>query len=168
MWDSEEKKKGMPDLMNSGLMGSVTAPQRYALNKLAGMLGAQGNPENSEETSQNIVENVADRMGIPADSTIGNAAKAAGVAGLEVFGDPVGMFPAGRVLKTAEQVPKIAKAVEKFPEVAKLFQVGGQAFNARNTEEALRVKKALEEAGHVPAGRPLQILTEGNPFDFKK
>lgn len=150
------------------VMHAMGAPQRYMMNQAAGAMGVKGNPDNSEESSQNIIEGLAGKMGIPEDSTIGNAAKAAGVAGLEVFGDPLSMLPMGKMAGMAGKIPGIAavgeKVVEKFPQVQKLFKVGEQSFNARSTEEALRVKKALEDAGKVPMDRPLQIITEGLPF----
>lgn len=170
----EELKKLLPSGAKEGeslggkMMGAVAMPQKYALNQAANAMGFSGNPDNSEESSQNIVEGIAGKLGIPEDSTVGNAAKAAGVAGLEVFADPLSMMPIGKIGKVAEKIPGVAnlaeKTIERFPQVQKMFQVGEKIFPANNNEHALRIKKALEEAGHVEPNRALQNITEGNPF----
>lgn len=123
-------------------MHAISAPQRYVMDKAAGALGVQGDKENSEKSAQNIVEGLANRMGIPEDSTLGNAAKAGAVAGLEVFGDPLGVLPVG---KAASLVGKAKKSA--YPALKRMFSVGNTKFPASNAAEAMKVKDALVQSG---------------------
>ena len=123
-------------------MSAISAPQRYVMNKAAGALGVKGDKEDSEKSAQNIVEGLAGRMGIPEDSTLGNAAKAGAVAGLEVFGDPLGLIPVG---KAASMVGKAKKSA--YPALKRMFSVGNTKFPASNAAEAMKVKDALVQSG---------------------
>jgi len=105
--------------------------QRKALNAIADKIGATGqSAANSEASSRAIVEKAAQKLGIPETSTAGNVAKALGVAGLEVFADPMGMLPFGKIGKAAG----ILKAAEHANPAAKL---------ANDAQKAEAVKKAL-------------------------
>lgn len=88
----------------------VSLPQRKLLQFAAQKLGRKGDAENSEASSQDIVEALAEKAGIPEDSVLGNIAKSAGVAGLEVFGDPTALIP-GAKLSTAMAKLTKGKAV---------------------------------------------------------
>lgn len=94
-------------------LDSIGIPQRKAMDLAASTLGVKGNPDNSEESAQAIVENLASRAGIPEDSTIGNAAKALGVAGLETFADPVDLLGIGIGTKVTKNSKRLWKAITK-------------------------------------------------------
>lgn len=89
------------------ILHKLGAPQRKMMNTIAEALGTSGNPEDSEESAVNIVENLANRVGIPEDSTLGAAVKAAGVAGLEVFGDPLNAVPGLGISKKFGKLKKM-------------------------------------------------------------
>lgn len=94
-------------------LDAISYPQRAAFNTAASMLGTKGDIENSEKSAQAIVENLAERAGIPEDSTVGNAAKALGVAGLEVMTDPTDLLGIGTFNKGAKAGRKAWKALKK-------------------------------------------------------
>lgn len=94
-------------------LDAISYPQRAAFNTAASMLGTKGDIENSEKSAQAIVENLAERAGIPEDSTVGNAAKALGVAGLEVMTDPIDLLGIGTLNKGAKAGRKAWKALKK-------------------------------------------------------
>jgi hypothetical protein len=100
--------QGMRDVMGE-VLNKMAAPQRWAMNKAAEAMGVQGNPEDSEESAFNIVDKAAGRMGIPEDSTLGNMGKAAAVAGLEVFGDPLNAIPVGKAMNFGKGLIKDSK-----------------------------------------------------------
>jgi len=80
------------------ISNALAAPQRYTMKKMAEMLGVKGDANNSEASAQAIVEKAAALTGLQ-DSAGLNAAKALGVAGLEVFADPTNLIPVGKVAK---------------------------------------------------------------------
>lgn len=94
-------------------LDAISYPQRAAFNTAASMLGTKGDIENSEKSAQAIVENLAERAGIPEDSTVGNAAKALGVAGLEVMTDPADLLGIGTLNKGAKAGRKAWKSLKK-------------------------------------------------------
>lgn len=94
-------------------LDALSYPQRAAFNTAASVLGTKGDIENSEKSAQAIVENLAERAGIPEDSTVGNAAKALGVAGLEVMTDPADLLGLGTLNKGAKAGRKAWKALKK-------------------------------------------------------
>jgi hypothetical protein len=105
-------KEGAQGLGN--ILHKLGAPQRKVMNYAAEQLGVAGNPEESEESSRAIVQNLADRAGLPEDSSLVNAGKALGVAGLEVFGDPLNAVPGfGMAKKISPQFNRIRKAFGK-------------------------------------------------------
>lgn len=91
----------------SKVLDALAVPQNYAMRKAAQAAGLPG-AENSEQSAQQLVEAAANKLGIPESSTAGNVAKALGVAGLEVFGDPLGAL--GKSKKLANIVQKAAKS----------------------------------------------------------
>lgn len=160
----DELKKILGVTEDSNLLGKaskiVSYPQRYLFNKASEQLGVKGNEESSEESAQGIVENLASRAGIPEDSTLGNALKAAGVAGLEVFGDPVGMVPVGKIAKIAPKIEalKALKNSAIAQQLKKLYKVGDIEFPADDAAQALKITEKLKEQGKVPKNVVIQDL----------
>ena len=85
-------------------LNALGAPQRYMFDKTAKALDVPSNPEDSEETAYNLVEAASNKLGLPEDSTAINAAKAAGVAGLDVLADPLALVPLGQFSKLKKLV----------------------------------------------------------------
>ncbi len=103
------------------VMDALSYPQRWAMNKGAELMGVKGNPDNSEESAFNIVDKGASALGIPEDSAIGNAGKAAAVAGLEVFGDPTNAIPTGAIAKGARKLAPALNMSDKYGRLLKMF-----------------------------------------------
>lgn len=121
-------------------LDAASLPQRKALNALARVLGKEVSDADSETASQGIVEAAAERLGLPEDSAAANAAKALGVAGLEVFADPLGPLSKGA---------KALKAAAKAPGVSKLLRLG----DANMLEKIIRDRR-LRELAEVLRPRP--------------
>lgn len=112
--DSLFRKAGIQEekSLGSKALDAISLPQRYMMNKAAEAAGLKGNLDDSEASAQALVEAGAEKLGIPEDSNIGNAAKALGVAGLEVFADPLAAlaFPVKGVASGIKQLPKVIKS----------------------------------------------------------
>jgi len=109
-------------------LDALGKPQQVMLDKVAQMLGQQGGVEDSEESSRQIVDAVAQKVGLPEDSEILTPLlKSLGVAGLEVFADPLGA--AGQLTKLQKAGKMGAQALKKMKPV-------------RATEDINIVKKA--------------------------
>lgn len=103
-------------------------PQEEGMAKLADMSGAKRGKD-SEETAFNVVDKTAEKLGIPEDSKIGRAGKAAAVAGLEYFADP---NPVQKLLKPLTRGYKtVSKIIDKLPK----------------KESAAQAYKAAKESG---------------------
>lgn len=140
-----------------GLLGKanrlISAPQRYTMNKLAGYIGANGDATDSEKSAQAIVERGADLLNLP-DSSVTNALKAAGVAGLEVFADPTNLLPFGKIgeygLKGLGMLGKILPFAEKANVIEKA--VPASLKSLKNLEGAImqgKIKVSPEIAEKV-------------------
>jgi len=163
----------------------LSAPQKYASKKAAEMAGLSP-AETSEENFVNLVDKGADALGIPQDSTVGNAGKALAVAAAEVFGDPLSVVPLGKVAKYANQgikglremplLGKIAETGSKLKKEASLAAV--QANSKAKVLEAvankvkedtatklMAAKKAQETAPTIDIRKP---KPEGGTLDYKQ
>lgn len=147
------------------IMDALSAPQRYASKKLAQVVGLK--PEDtSEQNFANIADVVGDKLGVPRDSTAGNAVKAAAVAGAEVFGDPLQFIPIGKVAKGIKGLGKlgalsaVAKVAEEGGALAKVAQMAESAKLAKAqmlqkaADEARLAKTATEEAWLATHAKP--------------
>ncbi len=115
------------------VLHSLGVPQRRMLNTVAEQMGVKGNIEDSEESSRAIVQNIADRMNLPEDSSLVNAGKALGVAGLEVFADPVNAIGIGPAVKLGKRAAPALKAVANSDSVTRLknlFKADPKRFEA--------------------------------------
>ena len=103
-------------LKNIGSKGldALSYPQRKMFKAIAEQMGVNGNIDNSESSSRAIVEKLASMVGIPEDSNLGNAAKALGVAGMEVFADPTNVIPINKITQGAKAVKKIFPALDNL------------------------------------------------------
>lgn len=106
---------------------AISAPQRKLMQFAAQKLGRTGNAEDSESSAQDIVEALAEKAGLPEDSTLANVAKALGVAGLEVFADPTAVLPVNKLAKGAKAVSSAVKPAN----LDKLKQILGRASRDR-------------------------------------
>lgn len=112
----------------SRTLNAIGKPQRVLMQKLVEAQGGKGDSEDSERSAQELVERAAESFGIPEDSTVGNAAKALGVAGLEVFADPTNLIPGGAIAKRivkatdADKLAKVLKAAMRDRQAAALAQ----------------------------------------------
>lgn len=91
---------------------ALSAPQRYLSKKAAEVAGLK-DAGSSEQNFANIADAAGDALGVPRDSTLGNAAKAAAVAGAEVFADPLNAIGMGPLAKVASKAPKALKSTVK-------------------------------------------------------
>jgi hypothetical protein len=123
---------------------ALALPQKLAFKKLAEVSGVAPG-ESSEESAFNLVDKVASKIGIPEDSVIGNAAKAAAVAGAEVFGDPLGAV--GKLGK----VGKIAKSEIVQKGLRKLKPLEGiTKTESGNPKTAQNIKTFAQERFSAP------------------
>lgn len=130
-------------------------PQQKLLDFAARKLGEAGGGANSETSSQQIVENIAKRLGVPEDSVAGNVAKAAGVAGLEVFADPLsvaGPVAKGGMLASALGTVKRSAALESA--LQKIIK--GRQLNASLNK--LASKGGLEALRAAQAGAQIDLM----------
>lgn len=121
----------------------LSLPQRMAMNKAAEVMGLPGSAESSEESAAQISDKLVDKI-VPADSEyLGPALKAAGTAGLEVFGDPTGalgkLTKLGKLAKLGATAKKIGPVVE--PTLEGIYKA---IKPVRATEDVNLVKNAAE------------------------
>jgi hypothetical protein len=129
----------------------LAEPQRRFLQGAAEAVGAKPEGEESEDASRALVDAMATKLGLR-DSTATNALKAMGVAGLEVFADPLGAVNQfGKVAKAAKVAAKSEPAV-KF---AKTLQKWSKA------KEAQDLNKAARKAQKLPVAESVKPMTEG-------
>lgn len=111
----------------SGFSKALTklgAPQKYLSQKLgeaAGLQPAGSSEENFQNLAQKIAEKISEKTGIDPNSPAVNLTKAVGVAGAEVFGDPLGAIPVGKIAKgvkaasKSDKLQKIMQLISKNP-----------------------------------------------------
>lgn len=92
-------------------LNALSWPQRRMLHGYAQMLGVPGDVNNAEASSVQIVEAMAEKLGVPPASLIGNLAKAGAVAGLSVLADPMALVGAGTIAKAAKGTNKVVQNV---------------------------------------------------------
>lgn len=143
-------------------MEKLAVPQRIAMQKLAETIGAPAKTEgDSESSAQAIVEKVASEAGIPEDSVAGNVAKAVSVAGLEVFADPIGMFPVGKIQKVMKSGQKMLKATSRAEKVLenapKAITRGGAFLPGQLADEATQLSKDAKIVQKVVSGPASQV-----------
>lgn len=136
----KEAAAAAPSLLEK--VGRIAAtPQRLMLKKIAEKLGKPGTDKDTQGNSEQIVEAVAEKLGVPEDSSVGNAFKAVGVGGLEMFADPTMLLPFNKLGKIASKLgnmrkskavaeivektaPKVQTVIEKGAELAKKGKFG--------------------------------------------
>jgi hypothetical protein len=99
---------------NSGMskfIDALSAPQKKLSQKAAEMAGLKPESESADNFAA-IADLLGDKMGVPRDSTVGNAVKAAGVAGAEMFADPLGFIPVGKAVKGAKAIGAAVKGAK--------------------------------------------------------
>jgi hypothetical protein len=146
----EQAEEYMPAIKEKAFqaLNALGAPQRKMLEKIASTIGVEGDKDNSEKSSQAIIEKMAEKLGIPEESVIGNIGKALGVAGLEVFADPLSLVPVGKLTKLGP-LAKMAKGSKK----AELFaeQAAKMGTKAKTAEElGKEISAARKAAGLSP------------------
>jgi hypothetical protein len=122
-------------------------PQQMMLKNIAERLGRKVVSDDSTEASAEIVDAVAEKLGVPPESVIGNMAKAGATAALDVFGDPLNAVPVGKIAKLAGkgvkgarkmlEVPKNAEKVNELYKEARKFEK-----NTPELYEAMQAAKA--------------------------
>jgi hypothetical protein len=133
MLDEIRAKKGTvdadstePGLKKSGVVESADKVDNLFRNKLlntvASKLGRKTETDDSEANAQDVVELAAEKLGIPADSTLGNAAKAAAVTAIEMAPLNPSDFAGGKVLKAAGKLGR-AKALKSALEKLKQARI---------------------------------------------
>lgn len=146
----------------SKLGKAISAPQRNLLSKVAESLGAKGDIEDSEKSSQAIVENVAQRLNLP-DNTAVNAAKALGVAGLEVFADPTNIIPVGKIAKGAQVAAKALPKSESVVKLMSLMQKKPEAFSEATRQRVKATWEAIKNAPEKPYGQVINKAAKEQP-----
>lgn len=147
------------------LAEALALPQKYASQKVAEVAGLKAE-DTSEQNFANIADTIGDKLGVPRDSTAGNAVKAAAVAGAEVFADPLGFLPIGKVatgikglgkMKPLAAVAKVAEESGALAKVAQKVEVAKLAKAKALQEAADKVrlaKTATEEAWLATHSKP--------------
>lgn len=130
----------------------VEAPKKAIYSKVAEKLGIRPS-ENTQDTAMDIAQAAADKLGLPQDSVLADAAKAAAVAGMEVFTPDATMVlgPAGRLASRVAKIAKGGKAAESVLDYSK-FRKPTEAIKPKSVtvdqvrmqDLARRQKKALE------------------------
>lgn len=119
--------------------------KRKALQAIAQKLGKKGDALDTEGSSRDIMEAAAEKLGIPADSVAGNAAKAVGVGLLELApGELADFVPASKLSKAAGALTKskaLQSALAKLRKASEAGEVVG-----KQTGVDTRSFKALKEA----------------------
>lgn len=121
-------------------------PQKKMLQAAANKLGVKPEGDSSEDASRAIVEKLAEQMGIPEDSTAGNAAKAFAVGASEVFADPLNFIgaPAKVLGMAASKVPKTAKAIEKWAKIKEASDIAKAKNIAEGAPNIAKQVKPIE------------------------
>lgn len=169
-------KQSAPKSTVDKVLSGLSYLQRKGMKAGAEALGVKGDDENSEASAQAIVENLAKRAGIPEDSNVGNAAKALGVAGLEVFADPLSVVPVGKVAKLigkAKNAGVAAKIIEKFPKAAQALNIADEAPKAlkglENFETAQKVAdKAVKSTRAQEIAKSIGVIKGNADADLLK
>jgi hypothetical protein len=133
------------------MLDSTAIPQNLAMQQLAEKSGLKPEEE-SERNAFNIVDVASKKLGIPEDSIIANAGKALAVAGIDFFGDPVGLAFGGvnkinKGIKAANKVLTGAKKLDKAVETGKLVQKGtlaaGDLIKEKNLQQGQKIVQKL-------------------------
>lgn len=141
-----------------GITGAMSLPQRILMKYAADAIGAQGDIGSSEKSAQNIIEKAAEKVhdvtGLDTENPMANAAKALGVAALEVYGDPTQLLPVNKLAKGAKSAAKAIGLGEKLQELQRAAPILGLGPKVDKVAEAMKnVKlfgaKTLEEAKQV-------------------
>jgi hypothetical protein len=134
---SGKKVSGAVDDVSTAL----AAPQKWASKKLSEAAGLK-DAGTSEANFTQLVDKGADALGVPKDSVIGNATKAAAVAAAEVFGDPLGFIPLGKVAKGIKGLSALSplKATAKIAEQSNVIKMAEKA-RARDLDKLATVLK---------------------------
>lgn len=127
----------------------LSLPQKYASKKAAELAGLKPG-STSEENFANLVEKGASALGIPEDSTIGNAGKALAVAGAEVFADPLGFVPIG----------KIASGIKGISKMSNLKALGKIAEEAKHTGALEKIAPQMQEYAKKIKDSPIMHITD--------
>lgn len=102
-----------PGVKKTGIVKSASKIDNMFRNKLlntvASKLGRKTASDDSEANAQDVVELAAEKLGVPADSTLGNAAKAAAVTAIEMAPLNPSDYVGGKVVKGLGEAAKIAK-----------------------------------------------------------
>lgn len=152
-------KTGLAEKASSAL----TLAQRKLWQKAADAVGVKSDINSSEATLQNLAEAAAEKLGIPENSAAGNAAKAAAVAAGEVFGDPLGLVPVGKIAKAVKSAPGVSKALEAgskalSPEVAAQIDKIRRKISLAELASVLRPKSAARSAAGELAAKGAPVV----------
>lgn len=124
-----------------------SALKRKAMQAVAQKLGRKGNALDSEGSAQDIVEAVASKLGVPENSMLGNAAKAAGVAALEMApGDLTDLVPVSKLSKlvgAAKKSTAISSALAKLKKAKEAGEVVGRQ-TGTDVNTFNKLKRALD------------------------
>jgi hypothetical protein len=131
------------DVGSKGL-DALSYPQRKIFQSIAEGLGLKGSENNSEESAQAIVEKLASMAGVPEDSNLGNAAKALGVAGMEVFADPTNIIPVNKIKQGSKAVGKMLPSLDKLKELQTKVFANPEAFKKYGNDFMTTVNKAVD------------------------
>lgn len=123
----------------SKTLHAIGAPQRYVAKKAAQATGLPAS-EDSQTNFANMADQYGDVLGVPRDSSLGNAVKAGAVAGAEVFADPLSFLPLGKVAAGVKGL----HALGALGAVAKIAEHGGAIEKAAQLAD-----KGLMEAAKV-------------------
>jgi hypothetical protein len=147
----------------------LSEPQRRLLQGMAKMAGANPEDESSEAASQALVEQIAQKLGLP-DSTVTNVAKAGGVAALETFADPLG--PIGKIAKGAKVLrmgAKAAKGADIAADASKATKAVDAAAGASKAGSTLdRWKQAAKGQAEAVSERKMSGLPVADTSAVKK
>lgn len=99
------------------ILNILGKPQEALLNAGAESLNVSG----GDDAAFNIVDEASKRLGLPENNSLVNAGKALGVAGLEMFADPLNVVPGlGQARKIAGKGIKILGGITDANKVADL------------------------------------------------
>lgn len=130
---------------------ALGAPQRYAAEKLASASGLKPAPT-SEQNFANLADLAGDKLGVPRDSTLGNAVKATAVAGAEVFADPSSLVPAGKIAKVGAAfagLPALGRIAKTSGALDMAAQMAKDAENAKKFGKVGVVSDKVQSYGKV-------------------
>lgn len=130
-------------------LGKVLAyPQKQASKAVAESVGLK-DAGSSEANFAAMADKAGDAMGVPRDSTLGNAAKASAVAAAELFGDPLNVIPIGKLAKVAGASLKGLKMLPALGTIVETGQKLKKEAGAAISAETLRAKKLEEVANKL-------------------